>query len=182
MRENGIECPIANLQRWVKHEFVFRPNARRKPITAKEAKEASASVSKAAKDGEAKALTRLEVLIAEEAEMKARAEELDKIEQDSELARKAMRKSMIAQIILAEQIIRRAAFIVEAAPDIAAKVMDVLKGPTASTTIVIPPTSEDKPAPNGDSAKIIDGRVLEKSPSQMAIEAFKARQRVGAAA
>jgi hypothetical protein len=59
----------------------------------------------------------------------------------------------------------------------AAKIIEALKGPWASATIIIPPNDS-----RADDAKVVNGRVLpEKSATQIAIEAFKARNRNGAA-
>jgi hypothetical protein len=59
------------------------------------------------------------------------------------------------------------------APDKAAKIVEALKGPWASATIIIPPNDS-----RADDAKVVDGRVLhEKSATELAIEAFQARMR-----
>jgi len=87
------------------------------------------------------------------------------------LGQEAVRQSLIAQILLARHIARHAESIVTGAPDKAAKIVEALKGPWASATIIIPPNDS-----RADDAKAVDGRVLpEKSTTALAIEAFKAR-------
>lgn len=181
LREIGLSCAVATLQRWHKAGWVLKTNGRRKDH-AKAAAKAQEAVAKGVDRQDDKTLTRLEMFAAEEATMKDRAEALGEIEQDSELARQAMRTSLIAQIILSEQIIRRAAFLMEVAPDRAAKLIEALKGPAASTTIVIPPEQSKQQGDNGDGAKVVDGRVIEQSPTAMAISSFKLRRKEGVAA
>lgn len=176
---NGLVCSIATIQRWHKTGWVLKGKTR---LAAKISQEATAAVKASVERQDDKTLTRLDIIQAEEAEMKARAVELEKVENDSELARKAMRKSLIAQIVLAEQIIRRAVFLVECAPKDASKILEALKGPAASTTIVIPPR-EVQQGQNGDGARVVNGHAIhEESPSQLAIAAFKQRQKQGFAA
>jgi hypothetical protein len=203
MAEKGLKASTANLQRWKKADWITSnlqkisqakrqeqkskpktvkpvkrvqsPKQSTAPLNAKKADEASEQVSSATEELESK-LTRLEIIEYEEAEMKAERERLlaDDMS-DSELARTAMRESLVAQIVLARQITRRAAIIAEIAPGIAAKLIEKLKAPAASTTIILNP--KDEQGQNGDDAKVVDGRVLpQKSESQMAIEAFKARR------
>src|SRR6516162_9429031 len=87
------------------------------------------------------------------------------------LSQEAVRQSLIAQILLARHVAKHAESIVTEVPDKAAKIVEALKGPWASATIIIPPNDS-----RADDAKVVDGRVLpEKSVTQIAIEAFKAR-------
>lgn len=175
--EAGLTCNLATLQRWRKAGWV------RKGVTAADAKKLQDKASKAVAEGVGRhdkdVLTRIEVITQEEAAMKVRAGDLDKITDDSELARQAMRKSLIAQIILSEQIIRRAALIAEVTPDTVPDIIEALRSPFASTTIVLPIQMPAQPGqPNGDGAKIVDGRIIkEPSTTQVAIESFKQRQR-----
>jgi hypothetical protein len=183
MRKAGIECPVANMQRWKKKGWVIKERPTKGRHRKAKIEDASAAVSDGVKQHETKAQTRLEVIAAEEAAMKTRRAELmaDSV-QPSRLQEIANREILTAQILLAEQISRRAAVLVEVAPEIAAKMLAVLTEATRSTTIVIPPEQPASPA-NGDGAKVVDGRVLrEPSPTQTAIELFKARQRQGVAA
>lgn len=179
LEEAGLACNVATLQRWRKAGWVLKG----KTVSAADAKKLQDKAAKAVADGVKehgdKVLTRIEVITQEEALMKVRAGELDKITEDSELARQAMRKSLIAQIVLSEQIIRRAALIAEVAPAAVPDIIEALRSPFASTTIVLPIQMPAQPAAgNGDGAKVVDGRVVrEPSSSQLAIEAFKQRQR-----
>ena len=78
---------------------------------------------------------------------------------------------MIAQILLARHISRHADSIVMEASDKAAKIIEALKGPWASATIILPPNDS-----RADDAKVVDGRVmLEKSATALAIEEFQRR-------
>lgn len=176
LKEAGLVCSISTLQRWHKAEWALRRDVEANKRTT--AEEASAKVGENVKKIEEKALSRIEMFEAEEAAMKKLAADLDVIESDSELSRKAMRKSLIAQIVLSEQIIRRAALLVELAPGKVASIMEALKGPAASTTIVIPQDNAPQ-GHNGDGARVIDGRVIEDSPVASAITAFKQRQKQG---
>jgi hypothetical protein len=87
------------------------------------------------------------------------------------LSQEAVRQSLIAQILLARHVAKHAESIVTEVPDKAAKIVEALKGPWASATIIIPPNDS-----RADDAKVVDGRVLpEKSVTQIGIEAFKNR-------
>jgi hypothetical protein len=87
------------------------------------------------------------------------------------LGKEAVRQSLIAQILLARHISRHADSIVMGAPDKAAKIIEALKGPWASATIILPPNDS-----RADDAKVVDGRVvLEKSATALAIEEFQRR-------
>lgn len=169
LREVGLDCKVANLQRWHKAGWILKGKTRNE---AKTSESAQAEVAMGVKKQDDATLTRIEAIQAEEAAMKARAEELGKETVDAELARQAMRTSLIAQIVLSEQIIRRAVFLVETKPEDVAKLIEKLKGPAASTTIVMP---TEQPAENGNGARVVNGRVIEKSPTQLAIESFEAR-------
>ena len=101
--------------------------------------------------------------------------EYDELNQQdlSYLGREAVRQSLIAQVQLARHIAKHADSIVMGAPDKAAKILEALKGPWASATIIIPPNDS-----RADDAKVVDGRVLhEKSATEIAIEEFQARWR-----
>jgi hypothetical protein len=185
MKQNGLSCHPSTLQRWKDADWLTghmqrrsrNEQTKRAKSETKKADKASAKVSEtlAAQEGK---LTRLEIIEAEEAEMKLEREKLlsDSV-LDSDLARIAMRESLIAQIVIARQITRRASVLLETQPEIAAKLIDALKAPAASTTIVIPPADRPEPNGNGDDARVVNGRVLpEKSASQLAIESFKNRR------
>jgi len=196
----GLTCAVSTLGRWIDSAWTTsqmqtqqrraqasraRPKTGPRPETqANKAETASAKVSKATEAQEGK-LTRLDVIMAEEAAMKAERERLlqEKV-LDSELARTAMRESLIAQIVLARQITRRAAVLVEIDPETAAKLLHVLKQPAASTTVIVPKDEQPDAAPptNGDNAKVVEGKVIEKSHTQLAIENFRNRRAQGVAA
>lgn len=170
----GLSCSLATMQRWRKAKFELKKRASRQTT----AEQARAKVNKGIEQIEEKALTRIEQLEAEESEMRNLRDTL-LTNSDSELARIAMRESLVAQILLSRQIQRRAVVIVELAPEKAPKMIEALKGPAASTTIVLPP---GETSGQGDDAKVVQGRVIEESPTQLAIAAFKARQKQGVAA
>jgi hypothetical protein len=101
--------------------------------------------------------------------------EYDELNQQdlNHLGKEAVRQSLIAQILLARHVARHAESIATEAPDKAAKIIEALKGPWASATIIIPPNDS-----RADDAKVVDGRVLhEKSATEIAIEEFQARWR-----
>lgn len=185
IKAQGLTCAISTLGRWIDSGWTTGNMTKRGHDASKDRatrrKDApSATISSNIANHEGK-VTRLDVIMAEEAEMKAERERLLLETSDSELARTAMRESLAAQIVLARQITRRAAVLVEVDPETAAKLLHVLKAPSSSTTIVIPPNEAPPQAPNGDNARVVDGRVLvEKSPSQLAIEQFRARRGVAA--
>lgn len=190
MEESGFTITISKLQRWCKAGFAAKAKKpRRTPnqripdpaAVAASAKEASVDVAKATKEMEGKALTRLEVIEREEQAMAdERARLLDDKINLSQLAETAKRECLIASIVLARQITRRAPVLVEICPDIAAKALDVLVEATRTTTIVIPDAPE---APgNGDGARVVDGTVIAKSETAIALENFKNRRRAGVAA
>jgi len=170
LADQGLDVAISTLQRWKDAGWAVG-----NIDAAAKAARASAKVSEKIGEHEGKAMTRLEVIAMEEAAMKVRrAELLADGNQTSRLQETAKRELYAAQILLAEQISRRAAVIVEVQPEIAAKILAVLTEATSSTTIIVPP---DEAAANGEGAKVIEGRVLEPSPTAQAIEAFKARRR-----
>lgn len=174
MQSEGFAIAQSTFARWRSNGWhPDKPNA----------KTSSENLSKDTPKHEQK-LTRLDVIEMEEALMKAEREKLlAEVTLDSELARQALRESLVAQIVLARQIVRRASVLVEIAPEVAAKLLLALKEPLASTTIIIPPNEAPASAPgNGDGAKVVDGKVIEKSVTQMAIERFKQRQTEGVAA
>ena len=175
LAEQGLKVTVSTLQRWKDADWLTT-NADKRARAAQTARKTGEKISAKTEDMEGK-LTRLEIIEREEREMKAERERLMHVDMlDSELARLAMRESLVAQIVLARQITRRAAIIAEIAPEIAAKLMDVLKQPAASTTIIIPP-NEVQQGINGDDAKVVNGRTLpQKSESQLAIEAFRNRR------
>lgn len=180
LEASGLSITLSTMQRWKKSDWAMKGRTKR-TRSKKVTQEAQAAVAEGIERQDARVLTHLERLEREETLTKARADELGKIDQDSELARQAMRTSLIAQIVLAEQITRRAAFLAEVAPDRVAKLLDALKGPAASTTIVLP--SAQTPAMNGDDAKLVDGRVVQApSETQLAIESFFERERQGVSA
>lgn len=188
MHEAGLTISVSTLQRWVDCNWTTgHIDARTKAARAERAKkkpaESSEKLSKKTVEHERK-VSRLDSILAEEAEMKAERERLlSDMKLDSDLAALAMRESLIAQIILARQITRRAAVLMDVAPEVAADLMKVLKGPAASTTIVIPPNeAPSTQSGNGDGARVVDGKVIAKSESQMAIESFKNRRMQGIAA
>jgi flagellar hook-basal body complex protein FliE len=173
MREAGMECPTATLRRWKNAKWVLQKQKRGRKTTAEQAR---AKVKHAVEDVEEKALASSQNLEIAETEREA---ELNKVVLTSELSEMALRKSLIAQIILAEQVARYAAPIVALSPGKIGGIMDSLKGPAASTTIVLPPQESSQ---NGDGAKVVNGRMIEESPTQLAITAFKQRQKQSVAA
>lgn len=195
MKEAGLSITISTLQRWCKAGFAAKVKAPPKPsrrVTPKQrkpaavaasAKEAAVDVANATKEMEGKALTRLEVI---EREEQAMADERVKLLDDkinlSQLAETAKRECLIASIVLARQITRRAPVLVEVCPDIAAKALDVLVEATRTTTIVIPDPPANEPSGNGDGARVVDGTVIAKSETAIALESFKNRRRAGVAA
>lgn len=188
LEESGLTITIATLQRWKKVDFApgeaWRRKATEIKATPNAAKKASAVVAKATQEIEGKGLTRLEVIEREEAEMAKEREKLLEETNLSKLAETAKRECLIASIVLARQITRRAPVLVEVMPDIAAKALNVLIEATRSTTIVLDDPNEaaaEGPA-NGDGAKVVEGRVIEESATAIAINAFKARRRTEAAA
>lgn len=169
LKDMGLKCSHSTISRYKKAKWVPLKNVR--------AEINKVGTAEAIRDQEHRASVRLDAIEAEEALDKAeRKRLLEDVLDDAELTRQAMRESLVAQIILARQISRRAAVLVETEPTALAKLIEALKGPS-STTIVVPPSEKTAP---GDGAKIVEGRVVDKSPVASAIEAFKQRQRVAA--
>ena len=73
--------------------------------------------------------------------------EYDELNQQdlNHLSQEAVRQSLIAQILLARQVSRHADAIVMETPDKAAKILEALKGPWASATIIIPRAGRKMP-------------------------------------
>lgn len=176
MQATGLICAIATLQRWHTAKWKLKKKTHHVAV----AEQAKAAVSEGVKRQDDAVLVRIAAMAAEEAALRARVEELGKIEQDSELARLTIRASMIAQIVLAEQVTRRAADLVERAPGKVGIIIEALKGPASSTTILMP--SAQTPQTGGDGARVVEGRVIEESATQLAITAFRSRQKHGVAA
>lgn len=172
MRKHGIDLSVSTFQRWKDADWTAIRMERAQKLTRQIVEKTAEHDAKVAEP---------DAVATETAIILAMAEELEKIQADSEIQRKLTRKSMIAQIILSELLIRRGVVLMTVAPEIAVKAIEVLKGPSASTTIVMPPNEQPQPG-NGDGAKVVEGRLLEKSSTQIAIEAFQARRREGVAA
>jgi hypothetical protein len=116
----------------------------------------------------------------EEANVEQQRETLVKIDNTTlHLTELEIRETLAARIIMTRQISKHAHKLVRFSPEIAAKLLAVLKMPNAPTTVVIAPQNAH---PYGNGATVVQGRVVgEKTPTQIAIEAFKNRNRSGAA-
>lgn len=177
LKGQGHKVSASTIQRWKDHGWVSGEEHRRSRAEA----EAAARLAGAGIEAQEKKIaTRLEVIQAEEAAMKTRRAELmeEKAFPLHRLRDIKERETLIAQILLAEQVSRRAAVLVEVQGEVAADILKVLSDANSTTTLVIPPQPE---APsNGENARVIDGRAV--SPTALAIDAFKVRQRQGVAA
>lgn len=167
LQDAGLTCSIASVQRWHAAGWTDRRRGPRSPEVMEERarKQRRAKASTVAHD----AVDAVMNLV--QGDM-VRVEALDR-QDDAELVRQATRKELIARIIFSEELAKRAAFLVETSPAKVATIIEALKGAAANTTIVVPPA--DSP---GDDAKVVNGRSVEKSATQLAIERFQDRRRL----
>lgn len=168
MAENGLICSIANLQRWVKADWVLRSHIKKREESLHEAT--------------VKVVEQIAVHQQRTSEMIAELRgEMQKVladhPDDADLSRLAAREKMATQVVLARCIADNAATLVAERPGIAIGLFEVLNVPIAPMG-----TAVATGAGNGNDAKVIDGRVIEESPTTLAIRAFKQRERQGAAA
>lgn len=168
MAAKNLICSIANLQRWVKADWVLRSHIKKREESLHEA--TVKVVEQIAVHQE-----RTSKLIAElRGEMQ---KVLNDHPDDADLSRLAAREKMATQVVLARCIADNAATLVAERPGIAIGLFEVLNVPIAPMG-----TAVSTGAGNGNDAKVIDGRVIEESPTTLAIRAFKQRERQGVAA
>lgn len=178
MAKKDLICAIATLQRWVKADWVVRPHIKK----TESLYEATVNVVEqiaahnvveqisAHQDQTSKLIAELR------SEMqKVLADHPD----DAQLARLAAREKMATQVVLARCIANNAATIVAERPGVAIGLFEILNVPITPMGTVVPLGNGDG---NGNDARIIEGRVIEESPTTAAIRAFKQRERQGVAA
>lgn len=172
MAEKNLVCAIATLQRWVKSNWTVNVRMRKTKDPEKIYEATVKVVEQIAGYQE-----QTSKLIAElRSEMqKVLADHPD----DAQLARLAAREKMATQVVLARCIADNAATIVAERPGVAIGLFEILNVPITPMGTVVPLGNGDG---NGNDARIIEGRVIEESPTTTAIRAFKQRERQGVAA
>jgi hypothetical protein len=166
LEKQNLTCNVATLQRWRQTGFTLKKQPK---IKDPEAVHAAAQRVMEKIAGKHKA--------DDELARTMRADQqsiLAAYPNDAELARLAAREKLATQIVLARCISENAGAIALERPGVAIGLFEVLNTPIAPVVVAA------QPGGNGDDARVVEGTVINKSESALAIERFLAKEGVAA--